>query len=101
MIGVAQSAERPKVSVQTPVPVMHLIHTVAYGGVETAVLNWLRTLDRTRFTPHLVCFSNPGQTELPFVEAATRAEPLLEFLPAVGYSRWAMVVSAPVILRKI
>lgn len=52
--------------------VMHVIHTMAYGGVETAVLNWLRSLDRSQFEVHLVCFANPGETEKPFVEAAER-----------------------------
>lgn len=50
--------------------VLHLIHTMAYGGVETAVLNWIRAIDRDRFDVHLVCFANPGQTEAPFVDAA-------------------------------
>jgi glycosyltransferase involved in cell wall biosynthesis len=52
--------------------VLHLIHTMAYGGVETAVLNWLKALDPERFEVHLVCFANPGDTERPFVEAAQR-----------------------------
>ena len=52
--------------------VLHLIHTMAYGGIETAVLNWLKTLDPERFEVHLVCFANPGETERPFVEAALR-----------------------------
>jgi glycosyltransferase involved in cell wall biosynthesis len=81
VIEVAQSVERTEISAQAPVPVMHLIHTVAYGGVETAVLNWLRTIDRTRFTPYLVCFANPGQTELPFKEAAMRAGFNVETIP--------------------
>jgi glycosyltransferase involved in cell wall biosynthesis len=54
------------------ISVLHLIQTVAYGGVETAVINWLRRVDRTRFDVHLVCFANPGNTEGPFVEAAER-----------------------------
>lgn len=53
--------------------VLHFIHTMAYGGVETAVLNWIRALDRDRFEVHLACFGNPGETERPFVEAAHRA----------------------------
>ena len=53
--------------------VMHLIHTMAYGGIETAVLNWLSRLDRDRFTIHLVCFANPGNTEEPFVNIAAQA----------------------------
>jgi glycosyltransferase involved in cell wall biosynthesis len=51
--------------------VAHLIHTMLYGGVETAVLNWLRTMDKSRFEVHLFCFANPGGTEMPFVEAAS------------------------------
>ena len=51
--------------------VLHLIHTMGYGGVETVVLNWVRALDREQFEVHLACFANPGQTERPFVEAAT------------------------------
>ena len=30
------------------ISVMHLIHSMAYGGIETAVINWLRKIDRTR-----------------------------------------------------
>lgn len=52
--------------------VMHLIHTVAYGGVESVVLNWLGAIDRARFDVHLVCFANPGGTEEPFVREAER-----------------------------
>lgn len=52
--------------------VLHLIHTMAYGGVETAVLNWIRAIDRNQFEVHLACFANPGDTERPFVEAAQR-----------------------------
>jgi glycosyltransferase involved in cell wall biosynthesis len=63
----------PALTAGNPVPVLHLIHSMAYGGVETVVLNWLANIDRTRFTPYLACFANPGGTEQPFVEAARRA----------------------------
>jgi glycosyltransferase involved in cell wall biosynthesis len=46
---------------------------MAYGGIETAVINWLKTIDRSRFEPHLFCFANPGNTEESFVRAATEA----------------------------
>jgi len=59
-----------QVAATQPVGAVHLIHTVAYGGVETAVLNWLQRLDRSMFEPHLVCFENPGATESHFVRAA-------------------------------
>lgn len=52
------------------ISVLHLIHTMAYGGVETAVINWLNRLDPNVFDVHLVCFANPGHTEAPFVTAA-------------------------------
>jgi glycosyltransferase involved in cell wall biosynthesis len=55
------------------ISVMHLIHSMAYGGIEAAVINWLCRIDRSRFDVSLVCFANPGETEGPFVEAATRA----------------------------
>jgi L-malate glycosyltransferase len=54
------------------VRVLHLIHTMAYGGVETAVLNWIRAMDPSQFEMHLACFANPGETERPFVDAAQR-----------------------------
>ncbi len=54
------------------ISVMHLIHTMAYGGIETSVINWLRKIDRLRFDVSLVCFANPGETEAPFVTAAAR-----------------------------
>jgi glycosyltransferase involved in cell wall biosynthesis len=71
----AAEAPAPVASGRThaqPVRVMHLIHSMAYGGVETALLNWVRGLDRSRFEVRVVCFANPGGTEAPFVEAALR-----------------------------
>lgn len=53
--------------------VVHVLHTIAYGGVETTILNWFRSLDTSRFDAHLVCFANPGGTEAPFKAAAARA----------------------------
>jgi glycosyltransferase involved in cell wall biosynthesis len=50
--------------------IAHVIHTIAYGGVETALLNWLRTMDKERFDVHLFCFANPGGSENPFVDHA-------------------------------
>jgi glycosyltransferase involved in cell wall biosynthesis len=55
-----------------PISVMHLIYTMAYGGVETALINWVQKMDQTKFTTQVVCFANPGNMEAPFVEAAER-----------------------------
>jgi glycosyltransferase involved in cell wall biosynthesis len=52
------------------VSVIHLIHSMAYGGVDAIVIDWLRTIDRDRFDVQLVCFANPGGTERPFADAA-------------------------------
>ena len=53
-----------------PVRVAYLLHTIAYGGVETVILNWIGRIDTRRYEVHLVCFANPGETEAPFVTAA-------------------------------
>jgi len=66
-------AVRLQVEPEKRICVMHLIHTMAYGGVETVVINWLRKIDRDRFDIHLVCFDNPDDSEEPFVEAARNA----------------------------
>ncbi|HWP85014.1 MAG TPA: hypothetical protein VNN17_07485, partial [Terriglobia bacterium] len=58
---------------QGQIAVAHLIHTMAYGGVETALINWLRRLPRNLYRCELICFANPGETERPFVEAAAAA----------------------------
>lgn len=55
------------------VPIAHLIHTIAYGGVETALINWLKRIPRDGFDAHLICFANPGETERPFLDAASAA----------------------------
>jgi glycosyltransferase involved in cell wall biosynthesis len=39
--------------------------------VETALLNWIQTMDPFHFETHLFCFANPGHTEEPFMEAAS------------------------------
>ena len=52
------------------ISVLHLIHTMAYGGVETALINWVRKIDPEQFQVHVACFANPGATEEPFVQAA-------------------------------
>jgi glycosyltransferase involved in cell wall biosynthesis len=64
---------RGKTASQRPLRVVHLIHTVAYGGVETIVLDWARALDRRRIEVMVVCFTNPGGTEHGFKQAAARA----------------------------
>lgn len=56
-----------------PIRVLHLIHTMAYGGVETALINWLKRLDPAHVEIELACFANPDGSERPFEEAAAGA----------------------------
>jgi glycosyltransferase involved in cell wall biosynthesis len=66
--GACSAVAQPK-----PLRVVHLLHTVAYGGVETLLINWVRALDPARVDVMVVCFANAGNTERPFQEAAERA----------------------------
>lgn len=52
--------------------VVHLLHTMAYGGIETIVINSLLHVDRERFDMKVICFANPGGTERHFIEVANR-----------------------------
>jgi glycosyltransferase involved in cell wall biosynthesis len=61
--------------------VVHLLHSVAYGGPETIVINCLRTQNKERFDVHLICFAQPNGCERPFVEAARAAGLSMHFIP--------------------
>ena len=50
--------------------VLHLIHSVCHGGIESAVINWSRYLDRSKFDVHVACFAGDRSLEGPFVQAA-------------------------------
>ena len=72
----AAPADRPKAIAAAPprpIRVAHLIHTMAHGGVETALINWFKTFSPAHVEAHLLCFANPGGSERPFVDAARRA----------------------------
>lgn len=63
------------------VRVAHLIHTMAHGGVETALINWMKTFAAERVQAHLFVFANPGASERPFVEATARAGLTVHYVP--------------------
>lgn len=68
-----------------PVRVAHLIHSVAHGGPDTIVINWIRGLDRRRFRPWLLCFADADTgREREFIES-TRAAGLEVSL--IGWNR--------------
>jgi hypothetical protein len=54
---------------------------MAYGGIETAILNWLKAIDRSRFEVHLFRFAKPHHTKAPFVDAAHQAGFAVECIP--------------------
>jgi glycosyltransferase involved in cell wall biosynthesis len=64
-----------------PVRVVLLLHTIAYGGVETLVINWVRSLEPSRIEATAVCFADPDQAERPFMEAAERAGLRIRTIP--------------------
>lgn len=65
------TAEPVRIDGARPIRVAHLIHTMAHGGVETALLNWVTTSDPSRFDIKIVCFRNPGSTEAAFLRSAS------------------------------
>lgn len=48
--------DRPK----APIKVLHLISTLDMGGAEQNLLRLASTLDKTRFSSHVVCMTTPG-----------------------------------------
>ena len=66
---------------EPPIKVAHFIHTMAYGGIETALLNWVQTMDPARFRVFLYCFRNANGSERPFVEAANALGMQVKMVP--------------------
>ena len=64
-----------------PIRVLHLLHTMAYGGIETVIINWFAKADAEKLDMHLVVFANPGQTELPFVKIANDKGIKVDLIP--------------------
>lgn len=58
---------------QGTIKVTHILHTVAYGGIETVIINWLKVMPRTEVDVQLVVFRNPDDSEQPFVKEAEKA----------------------------
>jgi glycosyltransferase involved in cell wall biosynthesis len=67
-----------------PIKAVHLLHTIAYGGIETILINWFRKLKDDSNAPielSLVCFANQDQSEQAFLEAARREGIDVETIP--------------------
>src|ERR1700737_799369 len=53
--------------------VLHIIHSVCHGGIESAVINWVRFLDRSEMNVHVACFMGDRGREAAFCQSAERA----------------------------
>jgi glycosyltransferase involved in cell wall biosynthesis/Mrp family chromosome partitioning ATPase len=78
--------------------VVHLLHTIDFGGVETIVLNWLHSLNPKELDVQLVCFSNPDNSEKLFIKAAEKAGFSVKTIP---WHRGKPIFSASRRLNKI
>lgn len=76
-----------------PYKILHIIGGGEIGGAEQHVLTLLKALDRTRFTPHLICLAHgpfaalARETNIP-----TRTHPMhfpLDLTPLPSLVRWA------------
>jgi glycosyltransferase involved in cell wall biosynthesis len=54
------------------ISVLHLIHSVCHGGIESALINWARFLDRSEVNVHVACFMGDRGREAAFCQAAER-----------------------------
>lgn len=69
------AATTTPVAAPTPakISVLHVIHSVCYGGIESALINWVRFLDRSEVNVHVACFMGDRGREAAFCSAAERA----------------------------
>jgi glycosyltransferase involved in cell wall biosynthesis len=66
------------------VTAVHLLHTIAYGGIETILINWHKSLkgrSEASIKLSFVCFENPGHTEKAFLDAASAAGMSVRTIP--------------------
>lgn len=70
----------PEAASDERIRITHLLHTMAYGGIETVLINWIRH-SREFLDIQLVVFANPGGTEDAFVREAERAGLGVEKIP--------------------
>jgi glycosyltransferase involved in cell wall biosynthesis len=54
------------------IAVLHLIHSVCYGGIESVLLNWVRYMDPSRVDVYVACLAGDRGREKAFVDAAAR-----------------------------
>lgn len=76
-----------------PYKILHIIGGGEIGGAEQHVLTLLKGIDRTRFTPHLICLTpGPFAALVRATNIPTRTFPMhfpLDLTPLPGIIRWA------------
>lgn len=53
--------------------VLHLIHSITHGGIESALINWVRHSDSDHFDVRVACLAFDREREKDFLRAATLA----------------------------
>jgi glycosyltransferase involved in cell wall biosynthesis len=53
--------------------ILHVIHSVCHGGIESALINWVRFFDRSEVNVHVACFTGDRGREKAFYDSAARA----------------------------
>ena len=70
---IVRATEAPRSAPVRKISVLHLIYSPGYGGIETAVINWVKNFDREHFDVHVAYFAGDRDRELPFLRAARAA----------------------------
>jgi len=81
---VVEPSSNPHAAATGKIRAVHLLHTIAYGGVETILINWHKSLREHPTVPiemSFVCFENPGHTERAFLTAAAKAGMCVQTVP--------------------
>jgi glycosyltransferase involved in cell wall biosynthesis len=85
--------ETPTLHTGRKIAVLHLIHSVCYGGIESVLLNWVRYMDPSRVDVYVACLAGDRGREKAFVDSAARygihvlPVPWTKYKPFLGASR--------------
>src|SRR4051794_28189764 len=74
MIGPAAAGSYSMETFANKIRALHVIHSVCHGGIESAMLNWVRGFEvSTQVEPHVACLSGDRGLEAAFLRAAEAA----------------------------
>jgi glycosyltransferase involved in cell wall biosynthesis len=72
-VAIPQAEDQTALRNTRKIRVLHLIHSVCHGGIESSMINWIRYMDRENFDVHVACFAGDRNREEPFLRAAGMA----------------------------